>query len=214
MRVHAVYTAAGPQWWCATMGCRSSPGVARQHSKKSCAAQLQGDHGSRTCSLRILTPLRKPGTMPPYHPVVRGLCHDSTPFLLSARSVGTTLAMCDAACRLAQPKRRIPAEASRGGTHQAQAHTLPGAPTVCGPDTQAALCPVCARSRASPSVTSGATRADAPDPVRSKNWNAPIHRRLPTSRQGKWLPKNVHEVRCKLTISRLQVASVRPWLAQ
>src|SRR5262245_56609278 len=54
-----------------------------------------------------------------------------------------------------------PAEASRDGPPQAQAHTLPRAPTVCGRDAQAALCPVCARSRASPSVTASATRADA-----------------------------------------------------
>jgi hypothetical protein len=44
---------------------------------------------------------------------------------------------------------------SRGGTYHAQAHTLPQAPTLCGPDAQAALDPVCARSRASPSDTSG-----------------------------------------------------------
>jgi hypothetical protein len=38
--------------------------------------------------------------------------------------------------------------------------------------------------------------------VRSKNWNAPMHRRLhPPPREGKWLPKNVNAVRCKLTIS-------------
>src|SRR4029453_2499086 len=120
--------------------------------------------GLCTYSLRIIASPRKPGTMPPYHPMVRGLCYDSTPFLLSARGVGTPVVMCDAARRLAQPRRRVPAEASRGGTPQAQAHTLPRAPTVCGPDAQTALCPVCARSRTSPSVTSGATRADAPDP--------------------------------------------------
>jgi len=40
------------------------------------------------------------------------------------------------------------------------------------------------------------------DAVWSKNWNAPIHRRLHAPpHQGKWLPKNVNEVRCKLTIS-------------
>src|SRR6266581_917945 len=52
---------------------------------------------------------------------------------------------------------------SRGGTHQAQTYTLQRAPTVCGPDAQTALCPVCARSRASPSAPAGATRADASD---------------------------------------------------
>src|SRR5215831_7921586 len=123
-----------------------------------------GVAGSRTCSLRIIAPPRKPGTMPPYQPVVRGLCHDSTPFLLSACGVGTAVVLCDAACCLAQPRRQGPASASRGGTHQAQAHPLPRAPTVCRPDTQTALCPVCARSRASPRATAGATRADAPNP--------------------------------------------------
>jgi hypothetical protein len=53
----------------------------------------------------------------------------------------------------------------RGGTRQAQAHPLPRAPTVCGPDAPTALCPVCARSRASPSVIAGAPRADAPPPL-------------------------------------------------
>src|SRR5215475_9774041 len=71
-----------------------------------------------TYSLRIIASPRKPGTMPPYHPMVRGLCYDSTPFLLSARGVGTAVVMCDAARRLAQPRRRVPAEASRGGTPQ------------------------------------------------------------------------------------------------
>jgi hypothetical protein len=62
--------------------------------------------------------------------------------LLSTRGVGTSVVMCDAARRLAQPRRRGPAEASRGGTPQAQAYTFPRAPTVCGPDAQTALCPV------------------------------------------------------------------------
>src|SRR3989454_8271614 len=38
--------------------------------------------GSCTCSLRIIAAPRKPGTMPPYHTIVRGLCHDSIPVLL------------------------------------------------------------------------------------------------------------------------------------
>src|SRR5262249_49171060 len=41
--------------------------------------------GSCTCSLRIIAPPRKPGRMSPYHPMVRGHCHDSRPLLLSAR---------------------------------------------------------------------------------------------------------------------------------
>jgi hypothetical protein len=40
---------------------------------------LSGCKGSCTCSLRIIAPPRKLGKMPPYHPMVRGLCHDSTP---------------------------------------------------------------------------------------------------------------------------------------
>src|SRR5262249_59676857 len=106
------------------------------------------DRGTRpsrrpcTCSLRIIAPPRKPGTMPLYHPMVKGLYHDSTPLLLSARDVGTSVALCDAARLLAQPRRRVPAAASRGGTHQAQAPTLHRAPTVRGPDAQTPLCPV------------------------------------------------------------------------
>src|SRR6516165_7506196 len=42
--------------------------------------------------------------MPLYHPMVKGLYHDSTPLLLSARAVGTSVALCDAARRLAQPR--------------------------------------------------------------------------------------------------------------
>jgi len=52
----------------------------------------------------------------------------------------------------------------RGGPPQASAPTLPCAPTVCGPDAQTLVCPVCARRRASPSATSGAPRAEAPNP--------------------------------------------------
>src|SRR6516162_2574233 len=102
--------------------------------------------------------------MPLYHPMVKGLYHDSTPLLLSARAVRTSVALCDAARRLAQPRRRVPAAPSRGGTHQAQAPPLHRAPPVRGPDAHTALCPVCARSGASPSATASATRADAPDP--------------------------------------------------
>src|SRR5262249_58503561 len=79
---------------------------------------LKIGRGLCTYRLRIIAPPRKPGTMPPYHPMVRGLCHDATPFLLSARGVRTAVVLCDAARRLAQPRRRVPAEASRGGTPQ------------------------------------------------------------------------------------------------
>src|SRR5262249_13158810 len=106
----------------------------------------KGSVWSCTRSLRIIAPPRKPATMPPYHPMVSGLCHYACPVLLPARGFGPSVVMGYAAHRLAQPRRRGPAEASRGGTHQAQADTLPRAPTVGGPDTQTALCPVCARS--------------------------------------------------------------------
>src|SRR5262249_28718788 len=61
--------------------------------------------GSCTGSLRIIAPPRKPGRMSPYHPMVRGHCHDSRPLLLSARGVGTPVAVCHAARCLAQPMR-------------------------------------------------------------------------------------------------------------
>src|SRR4029453_5499823 len=43
--------------------------------------------------------------MPPYHAIVRGLCHDSTPLLLSVGDLGTPVAVCYVALFLAQPKR-------------------------------------------------------------------------------------------------------------
>src|SRR5215470_3129058 len=54
-------------------------------------------------SLRIIAPPRKPGTMPPYHPIVRGLCHDSAPVFLPVGGLGTPVAVYHAAHCLAQP---------------------------------------------------------------------------------------------------------------
>src|SRR4029453_13121723 len=118
----------------------------------------------RSCpsSLRIIPSAQKPGTMPPYQPIVWGYCHDSTSLLLPARSLGTPVAVCPAAPRLVQLRHDAPDEAIHA--HNAASHAFPCASTVCGPDAQAALCPVCARSRTSPRATPRAPQADAPDP--------------------------------------------------
>src|SRR4030095_12191792 len=96
--------------------------------------------GLCTYSLRIIAPPRNPGTMPPYHPMVRGLCHDSTPFLLSARGVGTAVVMCDAARRLAQP-RRNPSQPKRTRSNEPK----PFAGLTTKPP-----CALCAREAAHP----------------------------------------------------------------
>src|SRR5262249_17366119 len=91
----------------------------------------------------------------------RGQGHGFTPFLLSTRSVGPRVALRHAACCRVSPSDPHP---TARDAHHAQAHTPPRAPTVGRPDAQTALCPGCARSRASPSATPGATRAPAPAP--------------------------------------------------
>ena len=111
-----------------------TPGNSRKSSRGD-----NGTGGSCTCSLRIIAPPRKPGNAP-YHPMVRGRCHDSTPLLLSARGVGTSVVMCHAALRLAQPRRRGTAET--GYPHHTTASTLQRASTVCRADPETPLCPV------------------------------------------------------------------------
>ena len=91
-----------------------------------------------------------------------GYCHDSASLLLPARGLGTPVAVCPAAPRRVPLRRDAPDEASHA--HHAASHAFRRAYAVCGPDAQAALCPVCARSCASPSAPSRATRAAAPDP--------------------------------------------------
>src|SRR5262249_19281666 len=73
---------------------RASPGLRgllgdQESALHEAFLSLKIGRGLCTYRLRIIAPPRKPGTMPPYHPMVRGLCHDATPFLLSARGVGT-----------------------------------------------------------------------------------------------------------------------------
>src|SRR5262249_16710173 len=96
--------------------------------------------GSCTCSLRIIAPPRKPGRMSPYHPMVRGHCHDSRPLFLSPRAVGSLVALCHAPRSLPQPMRSGTGHASHA--HHAAASTLQGAQAVCRPHPQAPLCPV------------------------------------------------------------------------
>src|SRR5262249_54452691 len=79
-------------------------------------------------------------------------CHDSTSILLSARVLGSPVAVCHAVPRLARPRRDDPAKASQA--HHAAPPALHRPHTVCGPDAQAPLCPVCARSGTSQSAPS------------------------------------------------------------
>src|SRR5215813_10912261 len=92
-------------------------------------------------------------------------CHDSTSILLSARGLGTPVAVCHAVPRLARPRRDAPAKASQA--HHAAPPALHRPHTVCGPDAQAPLCPVCARSGTSQSAPSRTTRPHTPDPPAS-----------------------------------------------
>src|SRR6266568_658946 len=106
----------------------------------SAGCRYTATQGSCTSWLRIIVLPRKPDTMPPYHAVVRGCCHDSRPILLSAGSLGTPVAVCHTALCLAQPMRGGTGNASQA--HQAAASTLQGAPAVCRPHPPAPLCPV------------------------------------------------------------------------
>src|SRR5713101_8798344 len=80
--------------------------------------------GSCTCTLRVIPPPPKLGTMLPYYTIVRGRCHDSAPCLLPVRDPGTLVALCHTALRLARPIRSVTSEASRTCAHHVQAHTL------------------------------------------------------------------------------------------
>jgi hypothetical protein len=101
------------------------------------------------------------GTIPPFHPRARGLCHDATPFVLPVGGLRIPVAVCQAARCLAQPMHDSTGNVSHA--HHTAASTLQGPQAVCRPHPQAPLCPVCARSGASPSTAAGATQADAPD---------------------------------------------------
>jgi hypothetical protein len=81
--------------------------------------------------------------MPPYHTIVRGLCHDSRPIVLPVGGLGTPVAVCSAALCLAQPMRDGTGNASHA--HHAAASTLQGAQAVCRPHPPAPLLLLCAR---------------------------------------------------------------------
>src|SRR4029434_8467826 len=108
---------------------------------------------------------QNPVTCPPLITLWKGQNHGLTSFLLPTRSVGPRLALHHVAPHLAQAKRSHPHRTSYA--HPAQAQTLQRAQTVCRPDHQAPLCPVCTRSRPSSTGTAGAPRVDAPNPPAS-----------------------------------------------
>src|SRR4029450_11309620 len=94
--------------------------------------------GSCTCSLRIIAPPRKPGTMPPYHAIVRGVRHDSTTIFLPDGRLGMPMDLFHAACCLAQP---MPCDTTETrGAHPATAQALQRPETVSWPHPQAPVC--------------------------------------------------------------------------
>ena len=99
------------------------------------------EYGQRSCTraLRIIPLSLKPAKMPRLTILERGQGHGFTPFLLPTRSVGPRMALRRAACCRVSPR---DSDTTDSNAHQAQAHTLPRAPTVCRPDAQTALCPV------------------------------------------------------------------------
>src|SRR2546428_757548 len=105
-------------------------------------ARLSQKRRSCTSSLRIITSSRKPGKMPPYHAIVRGVCYDSAPIFLPDGCLGTPMDLFHAACYLAQPRRGDTTEARRARAYQTPAHPFQRTSTVCGPDPKAPLCAV------------------------------------------------------------------------
>ena len=75
--------------------------------------------------------------MPPYHPIVRGRCDDSTVLLLPVGDPGTPVAVCHAALRLVQPRHDTPDEAIHA--QHAAPPALQRPHTIRGPDTKAPL---------------------------------------------------------------------------
>src|SRR4029453_18119120 len=108
---------------------------------------------------------QNPVTCPPLLTLWKGQNHGLPSFLLPTRSVGPRLALHHGAPPLAQTNPSPPPRPSYA--HPAKAQTLQRAPTVCRPDHQAPLCPVCTRSRPSSTAAAGAPRADAPNPPAS-----------------------------------------------
>src|SRR5467141_4092819 len=100
--------------------------------------------------------------MPPYHAIVRGLCHDSTPLLLSVGDLGTSVAVCYVARCLAQPRRSGPGNISPA--HQAAASTFQGAQAICRSHPPTLLCCLCTRFHTTSTTPPSAARSDARDP--------------------------------------------------
>jgi hypothetical protein len=98
--------------------------------------------GSRTSGLRIIISSRKPGKMPSYHAIVRGVCDDSAPIFLPDGCLGTPMALFHVTCCLAQPRRGDTTEARRARAYQTPTHPFQRTSTVCGPDSKASVCAV------------------------------------------------------------------------
>src|SRR5712664_1245035 len=134
---------ASIQWKSISTGIPPSGGMVFQNfarnpglvNKRSC-----------TCRLRIIPSARESGKILLFHHRVRGLCHDSTPFFLSARAAGIALVIFHAACCLASPRPCDPAETS--GAHPATAPALQRPEAVSWPYPHAPLCRLCAGPRA------------------------------------------------------------------
>jgi IS1 family transposase len=106
---------------------------------RPCTPAMAAGLTDRSCtsSLRIITLPRKPGKMPPYHTIVKGVRHDSTAIFLPDGRLGIPMDIFYAACCLAQP---MPCDTTETrGAHPATAQTLQRAEIVCRPHPQAAV---------------------------------------------------------------------------
>jgi hypothetical protein len=116
----------------------------RQSAIKSLRARatIPSLRSSRSCtlSLRIIPPPSKPGTMLPYHTMVRERCHDSSSCLLPARDPGMSMALHHAALRLTEPIHHVTPQANRTGTLHVQAQPVQRTQALRGPHATTSLC--------------------------------------------------------------------------
>src|SRR5262245_43858021 len=104
--------------------------------------------------------------MPPHHLVVRGVAMIPHQFYYPARGLGTPVAVHHAPFGLAQPRRDNSDEAIQ--THHTTPQALHRAHTVCGPDQEAALYPMCASDqgdRSAATCTAQSHARNAPPPL-------------------------------------------------
>ena len=97
------------------------------------------DIGSCIRPLRRIHAAQESATMPAFHHSQWGHCHGITPLFLRTRPHRSGVALPPAL--LAGTERRRPAPADRA-LAATPTHALPCTQSVCGPDAQAALCPV------------------------------------------------------------------------